>query len=171
MARTLDLIRDKCQIQEYIWNRLNNYDPDWERALGDAERKVSLIATGFSFEQTGWFSMVLDRRPRAQSDGEWQSHIGNNYLPMPHWVLDGVYEIDVKHYDKKWKPPRSGFNDDSVATLFGDTVRDAILHIRNQDGFKFSFLARNCAFFVEEHEGRYGWPEYKALRKEGRCKP
>ena len=77
----LDLLRDQCQIQEYVWNRLDNYEPDWDRALGDTDRRISLISTGFSFEQSGWFSMVFDRRPRATSDGEWQSLIGNNYLP------------------------------------------------------------------------------------------
>ncbi|GAB5515738.1 hypothetical protein [Rhodopirellula baltica] len=169
--KTLDLLRDQCQIQEYVWNRLDNYEPDWDWALGDADRKVSLIATGFSFEQNGWFSMVLDRRPRAQSDGQWQSLIGHNYLPMPHWNLDDDYELVVKHYDPKWKPPKNGFDDESAAELFGNTIRDALVHIRDQNGFAFNFLARNCAFFVEEHEGRFGWPEYKETRTAGRCRP
>jgi len=167
----LDLLRDQCQIQAYVWNRLDNYEPDWDWALGDADRKVSLISTGFSFEQSGWFSMVFDRRPRATSDGEWQSLIGNNYLPMPHWDLDADYDLDVVHYNPKWKPPKGGFDDESAATLFGETIRDALLFIRQQDGFKFPFLARNCAFFVAEHEGRYGWPSYETIRTEGRCRP
>ena len=166
----LDLLRDQCQIQQYVWDRLDNYEPEWEWALGDVDRKVSLISTGFSFEQSGWFAMVLDRRPRAQCDGEWQSLIARNSLPMPHWDLEGEYDIEVAHYNPKWKPPKNGFDEDSVTQLFGEPIRDAILNMRDQGALKYPFLASNAAFFVEEHEGRYGWPEYKALRTDGRCR-
>jgi len=168
---TLDLLRDQCQIEEYIWNRMENYEPDWEWALGPTDKKVSLIATGFSIDQSGWFSMVFDRRSKAENDGEWQSLIQRNCLPMPHWNFDGDFEFDVAHYDKKWRPSKGAFDDVSATQLIGHLVRDTLIFCRDQGAFNRKYLVPKAAMFSEEHEGNYGWPDYDKLRTEGRCKP
>jgi hypothetical protein len=149
---------------------MENYEPDWDWALGPSNKKVSLIATGFSIDQSGWFSMVLDRRPKAMNDGEWQSLIQNNYLPMPHWNLDGDFELDVTHYDPKWRPPKGGFDDASVTELIGNVIRDTLVFCRDQGAFKRSYLTPKAAMFVEDHEGNFGWPDFDTLRTDGRCK-
>jgi hypothetical protein len=154
---------------KHVRQRVKDYPVYVNAGPGKDEADVSLITLGFSFEQAGWYSLVFDTRPDAAPDGEWQGYIEENAIDTPVWCLDDVPQVNIMHYDERWKPPKRPLTDEYIAKLFGKMMRDVLLHSRKQSVFKRLPLAANCALSVEEHEGRYGWPNYEALRTTGRA--
>ncbi len=167
MLRKLNFKSDYQKLLKHVRQRIKEYPKYINRGPGEDEDPISLITFGFSFEQSGWYALVFDTRPDAMPDGQWTLHIGANAVDCPKWCLDDVESIDIQHYDPKWKEPRS-LNDEVMAKQFGILLRDVLLECREKGYFGKLPLAKNCCMFVEEFEGRFGWPAYKQMRKIGR---
>ncbi len=166
--KDLDLMNEFDSVLIYLKKRISEYTNTENNGPGNSYDNVSLITFGFSFEHSGWYALVFDTRPNASPDGEWQSYIEGNCFNDQLWCLDDVEELSITHYKKNWRLPDEDFDDDYFAYLFGELLKDVLIFARENNLFSGISLAKNCVMNVEEHEGRYGWPNYEERFKIGK---
>jgi len=170
---TIDLRKERTEILEHIAQRVRDF-PDYEHTgPGDGEDPITFIELGFQFDQAGWVALVFDTRPDASPDGEWNSWIGPNEFERARWfeAFDELCEsgtpleiITLKGKKRRIKE----CDEETVAELFGDLLRDALISARDAGLFEALPLAKVCLMGVEEQSGAYGWPAWEKRKKEGR---
>ncbi|MGC1275915.1 MAG: hypothetical protein WBC44_19590 [Planctomycetaceae bacterium] len=173
----LDLQKDERKFRRFVEKRLRDYPVYENLGPGNDADPIALMTVGYSFEQSGYAALVLDTRPDADHDGQWTLHIENetNVLPFPKWcaafetLCDGG-TVDVVLPDGRPRTLDDSDDNESVAALFGETLRDAMQAL-NREG-KFAGLPRTpgAFFIVEEFNGQYGWPDYDDRKSLGRLK-
>ncbi len=166
--RKLNLKQEFKRVLGYVKQRIGEYSANENAGPGDPADDIVLITLGFSFEQAGWYALVFDTRPNATPDGDWQSYIDENWVEAPDWCLDDVDEISITHYDDNWKMSKGPLDDEFFAKLFGEMLTEVLKQARVKRLFSKLPVADDCCLYVEEHEGRYGWPAYNKRLKEGR---
>ena len=61
-------------------------------------------------------------------------------------------------------------DNESVAQLFGEMLREIMIDLRDSQAFDELPLARKAFFIIEEFDGNWGWPDYKRRKTLGRLK-
>lgn len=155
--RTLNLTKDYKELISHLKRRIKDYPVYVNAGPGKDADEISLITLGFSFEQSGWYALIFDTRPNATLDGHWQDFIEENCVEKKVWCMDDVDSVDIKHYDPKWREPKTALDDRYIAKLFGKLLKEVLVEAKTTGLFDSLPLAKSCALCVEEHEGRYGW--------------
>ncbi len=128
-----------------------------ERALSQASslQPVSRVVIGYEIEQGGWLMVHFDRRPGAESDGEWTKHIQTDKIQMESWesikimVFGNRGPIQVQDIHGTRHTITTG---EELANLFGEWIVWAI----RSEGLREHFDA-NWAITVEDFNGHFGW--------------
>jgi hypothetical protein len=173
MATRLDLRKDFKDLYAYVVKRVKSFDPATNDGPGEPG-PVTYIEFGFGFEQSGWAALVIDTRPDAEPDGEWNEHIDGNDLNRPRWLAaceaneEMPLELFLPDGTEQVVPAGSG---DVFAIALGDLLKSVLLRARADGVFATLPKAPKCELGVEEQEGRYGWPAYKDRRKENLADP
>lgn len=173
----LDLQRDAQRISRFIQKRIRDFPVYENLGPGNDSDPISLMTLGYYLEQTGYLALVFDTRMRAECDGEWTLHIENtvNVMPFPKWkaafdVLCDGGSVDVTLPNGRGRTLDDSDDNDSVARLFGEIIRDVVLSLRENGGFDQLPLAPKAFFSVEEFDGHWGWPAHQKRYSLGRLK-
>ena len=138
----LDLTKDQRKIRRYIKQRIKEYAVYENNGPGDDEDPIQLVTMGYYLEQTGYFALVFDTRPDADSDGEWTVYIDDDVtmLHFPKWcsMLEAWCEgtpIDlVLPTGKSRRVTRNSHTHETIAQLFGEMLRDTMIALRDEAG-------------------------------------
>lgn len=167
----INLQSDAQIIYEHIKQRVAEYPIYVNNGPGEDEDPISHITLGYEVSQAGWVALVFDTRPDGGPDGEWQSHIEENWLEFPTWLeaVDRLWDqgelIELALPNGKKKTLGA---DDNLAQPVGMMLRDILLQARNDQCFSDLPLASKSSMGVEDHDGAYGWPDYDKRFKDGR---
>lgn len=162
-AAALDLRSDAETIADYVRRRVKDYPVYINAGPGDDDDKVTQITLGYSFDQSGWISLVFDTRSVSQCDGEWQAFIEDTCLELPHWTaaIETMYEANrklaVTLADGSKKTLAAGAEPEAIAALFGKMLQGIMTDACQENLFSKLPLAKQCLLAVEEHEGNWGW--------------
>jgi hypothetical protein len=173
----LDLQKDAQKIRRHIENRIRNYPVYENLGPGDDTHDVVLVTFGYYIEQTGYFAMVIDTRPEADSDGEWTLHIENdvNVIAFPKWcaafekLCDGG-SVDVTMPDGTIRKLDESEDNESVAKLFGEMILEVVRALRDAGAFENLPLGPKAFLSIEEFDGNWGWPAYSKRKSLGRLR-
>jgi hypothetical protein len=173
----LNLKQDAQKIRGFIAKRIADYPVYVNLGPGEDEDPISLVTFGYYVFQTGYFAMVFDTRPDADSDGNWTLHIENdtNVLEFPKWcsayekLCDGG-SVDVILPNDAPRTLGSSDDEESVAKLFGEMILDIIQGLQKEHAFDVLPLTRNAFFIIEEFDGTWGWPKYEKRKSLGRIR-
>jgi hypothetical protein len=173
----LDLQKDAQKIGRYIKDRVRDYPVYINLGPGKDDDPISLVTLGYYVEQTGYLALVFDTRPDAENDGQWTLHIENdvNVLAFPKWLatFERLCEggtVEVKLPSGKTRTLDDSDDNDSVAQLFGETIRDCMLAARDAGVLDSLPLAPKAFFVVEEFDGHWAWPSYAKRKQLGRLR-
>lgn len=173
----LDLRKDAQKIRRFIEKRIRDYPKYENLGPGEDADPIALISLGYYLEQTGYFAMVIDTRPDADNDGEWTLHIENdvNVLAFPQWcaAFEELCEggsVSVTLPNGKTRILDEADDTDSVARLFGETIREIVVSLRDAGAFDSLPLSPKAFFVIEEFDGHWGWPDYKKRKTLGRLR-
>lgn len=173
----LNLRKDEQTIRRFIEKRVRDYPVYENLGPGDDADPITLITLGYYIEQSGYFALIFDTRANADNDGQWTLHIESdtNLLPFPKWcaafetLCDGD-SVVVTLPNGETRTLDDSDDNESVARLFGEMLRDTMLTLRDRGAFGCLPLAPKAFFVVEEFDGHWGWPEYKKRKTLGRLK-
>ncbi len=174
----LDLQKDVRKIRRFLEKRIHDYPVYENLGPGDDADPIALITLGYYVEQSGYVALVFDTRPKADHDGQWTLHLENevNVLPFPKWcaafetLCDGG-TVAVTLPEGATRVLDDSDDNESVAALFGETLRDLMLAARDEGVFASLPLAPKAFFVIEEFGGQWGWPDYDQRKKLGRLRP
>ncbi len=164
----LDLQKDSADIHAYVVERVSSFNPKTNKGPG-GPGPITRVDVGFDFEQGGWVALIFDTRPGAEPDGEWNGSIEGNSLALPHWPA--AVEVNEAKTLKVVLPHgverklRAG-SSETLAKLLGEMLKGVLLKARDEGVFERLPKATRCELGVEEQNGAYGWPVYKARGKE-----
>ena len=169
----LDLAKDQRKIRRYIKQRIKEYPVYVNNGPGDDEDQIQLVTMGYYLEQTGYFALVFDTRPDADSDGEWTLYIddGVTMLHFPKWcsMLEAWYEgtpIDlVLPNGKSRRVTRKSHTHETIAQIFGEMLRDTMISLRDEGALASLPLSDDAFLIVDEFDGHWSWPETYKARK------
>ena len=171
--KRLDLRKDFADFSSFIAARVKAFDPAVNPGPGKGKR-VSRIDAGFGLFDDGWICLVFDTRRSPEPDGEWNEYIEDTVLERPKWAkaceaLEAV-PLTLVQADGTKRELKVG-NTKGLVKALGDMLRMALLHAR--DGGVFAALPKTprCELGVEEQDGSYGWPTYKARGAGNRAEP
>ena len=175
----LDLGIDRKRIAKHVAVRVRDYPVYVNQGPGEDDDPVSLIALGFSFDQSGWIALVFDTRPRAEPDGQWQAYILENEESFEHWfdAVDPIHEATAFGGDGEplvitrangTKQTFESYDIDAIAEQIGSMLWEVLVEARDQGLFGKLPLAQDCLMCVEEQDGYFGWPHYKDRNRLGR---
>lgn len=173
----LDLQKDAQKIRRFVEKRIRDY-PFYENlGPGNDADPIALMSLGYYLEQAGWFALVFDTRAAADNDGNWTLHIENdvNVLPLPKWcaafekLCDGG-RVEVTLLNGKTRALDNSLDYESVAGIFGETIRETMLSLRDAGTLSALPLSPKAFFVIEEFDGHWGWPEYKKRKSLGRLR-
>lgn len=162
---TIDLQADAREIYSYLVDRVRKFDPATNAGPGDGGSPISQIDFGYQYDQAGWVSLIFDTRPDAEPDGSWNSFIEENMFERPKWqealelLETQPVEIVLPDGSRRVLPPE--FPEEEYCAIFGDLLKNILLKARDEGVFNSLPKAEHCQFGVEEHDGRYGWPNYE----------
>jgi hypothetical protein len=164
----LDLRNDFAEILAFVTDRVRSFDPSTNDGPGKG-RRVTRVDVGYQCDQAGWLALIFDTRPKAEPDGEWNSHIEGNTLERPDWLaafeaLENGPLVVVLPDGKERKLRRGSF--DKLTTVLGELIKDVLLKARADGIFEGLPKAPRCELGVEEHDGAYGWPVYEERGKD-----
>ena len=173
----LDLQKDAQRIRRFIEKRVRDYPVYVNLGPGNDADPISLITLGYYLEQTGYFALVFDTRSDADNDGQWTLHIENevNVLPFPKWcaafekLCDGG-QVDVTLPNGEIRTLDNSDDNDTVAQMFGEIIRETMLSLREAGRFDKLPLSPNAFFSIEEFDGHWGWPSYEKRKTLGRLR-
>lgn len=173
----LNLQKDGQKLRRFIQERIADYPVYVNLGPGNDEDPITLITFGYYIFQTGYFAMVFDTRPDADSDGKWTLHIENetNVLQFPKWckafeaLCDGS-KVDVVLPDGSERTLDDTEDNESVTKLFGTMILDIIQGLQRKHAFDGLPLAPKAFFIIEEFDGTWGWPDYKKRKTLGRIR-
>ncbi len=173
----LNLQQDAQKIRRYIERRVRDYPVYVNLGPGDDHDPISLVTLGYYLEQAGYFALVFDTRPDADHDGQWTLHIENdvNVLPFPKWraaferLCDGG-SVDVALPGGATRTLDDSDDNESVAQLFGEVIRDTFLALRDSGALDTLPWAPRAFFVIEEFDGHWGWPDYNRRKTLGRIR-
>lgn len=174
---TLNLQNDSQSIRDYIEERIRAYSGKQTGGPGNGSQPVGLITAGYSFEQSGTVCVVFDTRPDADSDGQWTNHMGNkaNVLKMPAWCEafehlcnEGTVRAIMPNGEERILDEQA--DNETVAQLFGELLRDVMLSLRDTGAFATLPLSPEAFFVVEDFDGQWGWPGYEKRKSLGSLK-
>ena len=175
----LDLRKDQKAVAKHIAERVRDYPVYVNYGPGEDEDPISLITLGFAFDQSGWIALVLDTRPDAEPDGQWQSYIEENAQSFEHWfgAVDPIHEatafggkadpLVITRHDGKKKTFKQ-YDVEEIAEQVGSMLWQTLVDARDKGLLKKLPLADGCLMGVEEQDGYYGWPHYRDRIKLGR---
>jgi hypothetical protein len=170
----LDLQKDEQKIRRFIEKRVRDYPAHKNLGPGKDGDPIALMTLGYHLEQAGYFALVFDTRPKADNDGEWTNHIENdvNVLEFPRWqtAFETLCEggsVDVKLPNGKTRTLDESDDNESVARLFGEMIRETVFSLRDSGAFDSLPLAPKAFFIIEEFDGQWGWPAYESRKTEG----
>jgi len=158
----LDLRQDLEKVTAHLKRRVRDYPKYVNDGPGRDEDPISLITLGFEYEPTSWFALVFDTRAGATTDGHWQFHIEGNAVTFPAWgkafaaLCEANEPITVTRHDGSKTTLKPGAKAKEIAACFGEMLRNALLSVRNNGGFKNLPTADSCVLAVEHHEGAFG---------------
>ncbi len=164
----LDLRKDVAEILAYVSDRVRTFKPSKNDGPGKG-KVVKQIDVGYSCDQSGWVALILDTRPDAEPDGEWNAHIEGNTLDRPDWLaafesLEESPLVVVLPDGKERKLRKESF--DKLTEILGEMLKGVLLKAK-ADGLLAGLpKAPGCQFGVEEHNGGYGWPIYEERGQE-----
>ena len=170
----LDLTKDQRKIRRYIKQRVREYPVYVNNGPGADEDPIQLVTMGYYLEQTGYFTLVFDTRPDADSDGEWTLYIddGVTMLDFPKWcsMLEAWYEgtpIDLALPNgKSRRITRKSHTHEAIAQIFGEMLRDTMISLRDEGALASLPLADDAFLIVEEFDGHWSWPKTYKTRKQ-----
>lgn len=175
----LDLRKDQKAIAKPIAERVRDYPVYVNNGPGEDDDPISLITLGFAFDQSGWIALVFDTRPKAESDGHWQSYLEENEQSLEHWfdAVDPIHEatafggkadsLVITRHDGKKKIFKQ-YDVEEIAEQVGSMLWQTLVDARDKGLFKKLPLVKGCLMGVEEQDGYYEWPHYKDRIKLGR---
>lgn len=171
----LNLKADQRKVLRHLKQRVKNYSKSPNAGPGEPADAITLITLAFSLEQAGWVVFVLDTRPHAEPDGEWNNYIEENSLEFDQWcdAIDSLCEDGLPI--KVTRPDGSSeeivdrdSGTEALAGKIGLMLRDALLAVRQEASFRRLPLAPKCIMYIDEHNGHFGWPDIEQLQVEGR---
>ncbi len=183
---TIDLREDYKTIRRYLKKRISDFIEDTNAGPGDTGNPISLIEFGYEYDQNGWIALIFDTRHEARPDGEWNSYIEENMLDFPQWsdAIETLWEdekpVSIVLMDGNSltiTPDEEVVGEltdemteaeDLFAFLIGETLRKALIEVRDIGLLLTLPLANNCIMGVEHSNGAYGWPIYDNLLTEGK---
>ena len=144
---------------------------------GEDADPIALATFGYYFEQEGYFALVFDTRPTADSDGNWTLHLENagNRLSFPKWTaafetLCDEGNVAVTLPNGKQRTLGESDDNESVARLFGEMIRDIAIELRDAGAFEKLPLTPKAFLIIEEFDGNWGWPGYEKRKTLGRLR-
>ena len=176
----LDLTKDQRKIRRYIEQRIKEYAVYENNGPGDDEDPIRLVTMGYYLEQTGYFALVFDTRPDADSDGEWTLYIDEEEdedlttLHFPKWcsMIETWYEgmpIDlVLPTGKSRRITRKSHTHETIAQIFGEMLHDTMISLRDEGALAPLPLADDAFLVVEEFDGH--WSSSKSYKTRKRIK-
>ena len=72
----------------------------------------------------------------------------------------GGKEVEIKLPNRKTRKLKPSDDMESVATIFGDMIRDTMIDLCKRGELQSLPLAVDAFFRVEEFDGHYGWPDW-----------
>lgn len=169
----VDLANDRQKIRAYIEQRVSDYGSSKNNGPGQDEDPIRLITLGYYLEQTGYFCLVFDTRPNADSDGHWTYHIDyeETSLLFPEWCSlveawydDETVEITLPSGEGIQVNQESHTYND-LAQVFGEVLRDTMISLRDNGTLSSLPLADDAFLIVEEFDGHWSWPKTYETRK------
>ncbi|MEM8944429.1 MAG: hypothetical protein AAGD11_04535 [Planctomycetota bacterium] len=166
----INLKEDAKTIYGYVKQRIADYPIYINAGPGEDDDPISQITLGFQVSQAGWVALVFDTRPNGSPDGEWQSHIEENWLEFPGWLkaVDALWDNgeSIELTQPNGKKKKLG-EDDDLAEPVGVMLKGILLQARKDNCFKDLPLAKKSSMGVEDHDGVYSWPDYNKRYKDG----
>jgi hypothetical protein len=173
----LDLQKDAEKIRKFIEKRIRDYPNYVNQGPGEDEDPIALATIGYYFEQSGYFALVFDTRPTADSDGDWTLHLDSkkNMLSFPKWVaaFDALCDggsVEVTLPNGKQRTLGESDDNESVHRLFGEMIRDIVIELRAAGAFEKLPLTPKAFLIIEEFDGNWGWPGYEKRKTLGRLR-
>lgn len=159
----IDLRQDAKRLRRFVEQRVKEFPLYTRQGPGEDDARIRLIVLGYQFEQAGWAALAFDTRPDAASDGEWQSFIEGNDLPLDPWfkAFDGMLEgrgpLRITLCNGKSKTFDADSDMEDISECFGQVCRSVLQQARKDGAFDKLPLARECHLAVEDHDGFFGW--------------
>ncbi len=169
----IDLKEDYSRVFSYLKKRIADYPASDSEGPGESSAPITQMNFGFQFDQAGWVAWVVDTRPDAEPDGEWNSYIEKNCLELNHWfkAVDELFEnntpFTLNTHNESTLEIDTAIEMEELASHFGNMLRDVLLEARSSGLFGSLPLSKQCVMFIEEHDSLYGWPEYDTLMVDG----
>jgi hypothetical protein len=162
----LDLRLDFTELYDHIVHRVSNFDPTGNDGPGEPG-PVKMIEVGYEYSQAAWVAVVLDTRPDAEPDGEWNSHIDGNAIERPHWLAACEANLEspitlVQVDGTEVELPEGA----ELAEPLGELIKAVLLKARADGVFSKLPKANGCELGVEHQDGGYGWPAYEERGQE-----
>lgn len=169
----VELAKDQKKVRRYIQQRIKEYPDYVNEGPGRDEAPIQLVTLGYYLEQTGYFALVFDTRPDADSDGEWTLHLHDDVtlLHFPKWcsLIRAFYNDKpinlVLPHGGSCEITRKTHTHESIAEIFGEMLRDTMIALCNEGALESLPLADDAFLIVEEFDGRWGWPKTYETRK------
>ncbi|MBA4030002.1 MAG: hypothetical protein C0478_03775 [Planctomyces sp.] len=162
----LDLRRTVSFLQKHIEERIRDYDLCINEGPGGDETPIKQITIGYQFDQAGWLSIVFDTRSTAANDGEWNTFIESNAIEVTDWhnaysdLVENGSPINLTLPDGSERRLGENTTVKYLAELIGTTIRDVLIHARDEGSFNDLPISEDCFYVVEEHDGAYGWSDH-----------
>ena len=135
---------------------------------------IRLVTLGFYVEQGGYVNLILDTRPKADTDGDWTLFIDvPNICDFPDWnsaferICDGKQVAVIKHDGTK-VTLTDKYDNEFIQSVFGDMLVDLLTEMRDDGSLQELPLASKAFMVIEEFDGRYFWPDHKTRKTAGR---
>ncbi len=154
----VDLAKDQKTIRRYILQRIKDYPVYENDGPGEDDAPIQLITMGYYLEQIGYFALVFDTRPDADSDGQWTLHIDDetNVLHFPQWcsLVESWYDGKpcqlVLSDGTSCRITKKTHTYASIAQVIGEMLRDTMIQLRDEDALQPLPLGNDAFLIVEE---------------------
>lgn len=142
-----------CFELELLTPELRNVVCEQVKAQANSTQPVSRVVIGYEIEQSGWLMVYFDRRPGAESDGEWTKHIDSSKIQMDSWEKIMIFgnrgPIQIQDIRGDRHTITTG---EQLANLFGEWIVAVIQSEELLDHFD-----AYCPITVEDFNGHFGW--------------
>lgn len=163
----IDLKKDQAKIRSYILQRIAEYPVYINDGPGEDDASIELVTLDYSLEH-GYFAVVFDTRPDADSDGEWTLHLNEEttMVSFPRWAAMIDAFCDDKPVElalptgKKLHSPKDLDSQEAIAAKLGELLRDTMIELRNTGALAPLPITKNARLCVEEFDGHWSWPGY-----------
>ena len=166
---TVDLRKDERELKSHLARQVNAYAAACSK--DSSLPKASAVEVGYQFDQSGWFFMHFDTRPKHDRDGEWTAFLdrepfSRDLLERPEWYEACTAEGDLTFImpDGNRRVLPDGVAEEEVAALLGEFIKRLMLDAKKEGIFE-KLPKPQCQLDIEEFNGHWAWPDYDELGK------